>query len=171
MSFNNSIVNGSYGATEMPNYDRNLSLFKAPKLKATKPPNPKVEALSDILRGNVMKKDEQISAPQSTQTATPAQHKLQSKLGILTEDNQLGQAANALGNYSHVTAQQNNASLESARAMNVQTLNSQDDISRIVGANSAYSLLANQFSLNQVENRAFKKYKKSNYNKMASQFF
>lgn len=166
-AFYQSIVNGA----ETPFYDRNLSLFKPPKLQKTKPANPKVEALSAILRQNVMNKDEVISAPESTQKPTPRQYQLQSKLGILTEDNQLGQAANALGNYTAVTDQQNNASLESARAMNIQTLNSQSDLSRISGANSAYSLLANQFALNQVENRAYKKYKKTNYNKLASQFF
>ena len=44
------------------------------------------------------------------------------------------------------------------------------DIDRIMEANREYNGVSSQFSLNQVENKAFKKYKKSNYNKLASQY-
>ena len=155
----NSVVNGQ------------LSLFKPAKLKAGKTESVKVAGLANILRDSDIDQKQLIGAPNGTQLPTNQQSNMQRRLGLHYEDRQYGIDGGRLGDYSNVTRQQTNDSLEATRAMNVQTINSMDDLVRIRLANQSYSALAGQMSLNQIEHKAFKKYKKSVYNKLAMQTF
>ena len=133
----------------------------------------KLEALEQVFRAEIEKKDEKIESPFTNERPTSGQQRLISKLGLGYEDQQYNLAPNKLGDFTGPLSQQKGPSenqVEAVKALNVQTLNSMSDVSRIVQANKEYEGINSQFSLNQIENRAFKKYKKSNYNKLASQF-
>ena len=155
--------------------DTNLKLFKEGKKrkedveKTENKTENKLEQLEELFRKDIIAKDESVASPFTNEIPTRAQQGLISKLGLGYQDKQYGLAPNKLGDFSKLTSTTSDQT-EAVKALNVQTLNSMQDIDRIMEANREYNGVSSQFSLNQVENKAFKKYKKSNYNKLASQY-
>ena len=149
-----------------------LHLFKQPNPKKQQVQNSKLAELETILRNGSIKQADVIGAPQTSNQPTMKQSALQRQYGMDMEDRNMNRGPlSTLGNYSSTTSQNNNNSLlESTRAMDLQSLNSQDDLSRIQNTNNQFAALGNQFSLHQIEHKAMRKYKKSNYNKMSQQY-
>jgi len=155
--------------------DTNLKLFKEGKKrkedveKTENKTENKLFQLEELFRKDIIAKDETVASPFTNEIPTRAQQGLINKLGLGYQDKQYGLAPNRLGDFSKLTSTTSDQT-EAIKALNVQTLNSMQDIDRIMESNREYNGVSSQFSLNQVENKAFKKYKKSNYNKLASQY-
>lgn len=155
----------------MNHSDQNLHLFQEKKKKMV--PNggatEKLRNLENMYRQAVSRQQEVKDAPNTNQFATGGQSRLISALDIEREDAQYNLGDNKLGDYSRVI-QGANPNLEAVKALNVQTLNSMDDVSRITQANGEFDGLHSQFALDQIERKAYKRYKKSGYNKLSSQY-
>lgn len=156
---------------KMNRLDQNLQLFQDKKKKAVSNggTTEKLKNLENMYRNAVGRDQEIKDAPNTNQFATSGQSKLINMLNIEREDAQYNLSSNKLGDYSRVV-QGSNPNLEAVKALNVQTLNSMDDVNRIIQANGEFDGLNSQFSLDQVERKAYKRYKKSGYNKLSSQY-
>ena len=148
----------------------NLQLFQKKKGKVSDNTNGKLRALEKLYRDTAAKLQENMNATNTNQYATGGQSRLISSMDIEQEDMAYNLVGNKLSDYSTTLIQGANQNLEAVRALNVQTLNSMDDVSRITQTNDEFNGVSSQFALDQVERKAFKKYKKSGYNKLSSQY-
>lgn len=150
----------------------NLQLFQKKKGKVSDntSTNGKLRALEKLYRDTAAKLQENMNATNTNQYATGGQSRLISSMDIEQEDMAYNLVGNKLSDYSTTLVQGANQNLEAVRALNVQTLNSMDDVSRITQTNDEFNGVSSQFALDQVERKAFKKYKKSGYNKLSSQY-
>jgi hypothetical protein len=149
-----------------------LQLFQKKKGKSSDNTSTtgKLRALEKLYRDTAAKQQESMNATNTNQFATGGQSRLISSMDVEQEDMAYNLVGNKLSNYDTTIAQGANQNLEAVRALNVQTLNSLDDVSRITQANDEFNGISSQFALDQIERKAFKKYKKSGYNKLSSQF-
>lgn len=159
--------------------DTSLKLFKDAKpVKVLKTSSgdkttEKLDQLEQVFRADIEQKDKIIESPFTNERPTQQQKTMIHRLGLGYQDQNYNLPPNKLGDFSQLLSQQQGPSadqVEAVKALNVQTLNSMSDVNRITQANREYDGVSSQFSLNQIENKAFKKYKKSNYNKLASQY-
>jgi hypothetical protein len=156
----------------MSHPNHNLQLFqekKKKKMSNNGGTTEKLRYLENMYRQAVSNQQEVKAAPNTNQFATGGQSRLINALDIEREDAQYNLGDNKLGDYSRVI-QGANENLEAVRALNVQTLNSMDDVSRITQTNGEFDGINSQFALDQIERKAFKKYKKTGYNKLSSQY-
>ena len=153
-----------------PNHNLQLFQEKKKKMANNGGATEKLRNLENMYRQAVSRQQEVTAAPNTNQFATGGQSRLISALDIEREDMQYNLGGNKLGNYSTTLAQGANPNLEAVKALNVQTLNSMDDVSRITQSNDEFDGLNSQFALDQIERKAYKKYKKTGYNKLSSQY-
>jgi hypothetical protein len=152
-----------------PNHNLQLFQEKKKKMAANAGTTEKLRNLENMYRQAVSKQQEVKNAPNTNQFATGGQSRLINALDIEREDVQYNLGDNKLADYSRVI-QGANPNLEAVRALNVQTLNSMDDVSRITQANNEFDGINSQFALDQIERKAYKRYKKTGYNKLSSQY-
>jgi hypothetical protein len=126
----------------------------------------KVEALEAILRTATINQKEQ----QAVKQAPPDHRKqaLRNSLRYPTDDTQTyKQASNALGDYSNLTKQMQGVSQSAERALELTTLESKKNLSKIQSTNDSMLFLANQIGLESASSRQFKRRVK--FNRMSGQ--
>ena len=125
---------------------------------------PQVESslakLEKVLKDQEIKKRELFAAPKSSQTPNEKQRRLEHL--YLREDDQMNNYKNSLGDYSMIAKQMDDDRDNAIRSMNVSTLQSAKEVTKLANQNLNYMALASEFGLIAASDRMYKKSKKTN---------
>ena len=142
-------------------FDFAAATLVAPPAKSTdsKPEAGRLDALERELRdATVQSKESMNSQAQGTSSGTAEQKTMQEKYD--PQNKTLNYYQSVLCDYSNLLSQMQDDQSSATAAMNLSTLESKTEGSRLI-ADSSYGLLANQFGLQRQSEDTFKKAKKT----------
>jgi len=116
--------------------------------------------LEAVLKAQEIDRRELFDAPGAPQKANAKQQHMKNL--YVQEDTQLNAYKNSLGDYSNIASQMRTDNDNAVRSMNVSTMQSADEITKISNQNFIYNGLASELGLLHASERQYKKSKKVN---------